>query len=238
MDSHGLPTPIALPTGGRAKGLLRRINVYHPGYPDLDPLINLQATDDGIFYPLLYYTCCVIAYNVWTENKRQNRKDEPFLSEFLDVDKTPATIPDDILRGKKYYFHVPGWPNVSIPSTRALSIGPFPSLCRGRLRRSVSPVPTSQMSPKQPNLLSHLISSRPSLRKDIRWFFDHSNLIFFPRKNPDSPNSTQLPFRSQTLLVPGKSNNGNLELIARYHNKPLFSLQGLSREYFFARFAN
>ncbi|KAI1451351.1 hypothetical protein F4805DRAFT_473949 [Annulohypoxylon moriforme] len=299
MDSSELPTLVSLLTGKLAKGLLRRIDIYHPGYPDLDPLLSLQAADDGLFYPLLYYACCVVACNVWTENEGRHRQDEPFISESPNPDMPPVTIPDDdILRGNKYYFHVPGHPNNRYPFYPNFEHWSFPESIPNRFStvnlsganeadrtekteqstQSLASLPAVKLHNESCRFsgtwcgleLCHIVPKSDSnrkwfkrnhmrdyatsdghlrndplysycnllpLRKDIHWFFDHSNLVFFPRKDPNPNVDKQPRFRSHTLLAPGKSNNGDLELITRYHNKPLFSLQGLSREYFFARFA-
>ncbi|OTB17210.1 hypothetical protein K445DRAFT_310577 [Daldinia sp. EC12] len=100
--------PPTLPTGENRKKLLKLIDIYHPGYPDLNPLLSLHASDDGgVHYTIAYYACCIVAGNIWKPDEGRTKKmDEPFLSKTRKP--TPIDIPeDDILRERRYYFHNP-----------------------------------------------------------------------------------------------------------------------------------
>ncbi|KAI1779629.1 hypothetical protein F4818DRAFT_400007 [Hypoxylon cercidicola] len=104
-DPPSLPP---LPTGQERKALLGFVDIYHPSYPDLPPLLSLHASDGGgVHYSVVYYACCIIAGNVWDDDEGRNGDVRfPYLSETRSG--PPIVIPpDDILRGKEYYFHVP-----------------------------------------------------------------------------------------------------------------------------------
>ncbi|KAI2601784.1 hypothetical protein GGR54DRAFT_626968 [Hypoxylon sp. NC1633] len=84
------------------------IYTYHPSYPGNHRLLTLHASDDGgLYYDVAYYACCVVAGNIWTQyqGKDPEQKEHPFLSESRDRSEPRAT--DNILRAKRYYFHVP-----------------------------------------------------------------------------------------------------------------------------------
>ncbi|KAK6956024.1 hypothetical protein Daesc_003671 [Daldinia eschscholtzii] len=87
--------PPALPTGENRKNLLKLIDIYHPGYPDLNPLLSLHASDDGgVHYTIAYYACCIVAGNIWKPDEGRTKKtDEPFLSKTRKP--TPIDIPED-----------------------------------------------------------------------------------------------------------------------------------------------
>ncbi|KAI4859226.1 hypothetical protein F4820DRAFT_440440 [Hypoxylon rubiginosum] len=96
-----------LPTGEELETLLRVINIYHPGYPNLPPLLSLHGSDGGgVHYSVAYYACCIIAGNVWDDDEGRNGDTNvPYLS--TSRDGPPIAVPsDDILREKEYYFYV------------------------------------------------------------------------------------------------------------------------------------
>ncbi|KAI1808178.1 hypothetical protein F4811DRAFT_503336 [Daldinia bambusicola] len=117
------------PTAERRKKLLGLVDIYHPGYPNSSPLLSLSASDDGgIHYTVVYYACCIVAGNVWKEKEgRDKNQNEPFLSE--NRSPKPIDIPgDDILRNKRYYFHVPdpAYPNYRYPIVTSFTYWIFP----------------------------------------------------------------------------------------------------------------
>ncbi|KAI1760737.1 hypothetical protein GGR53DRAFT_525780 [Hypoxylon sp. FL1150] len=85
------------------------------GHPGLQPLLTLHASDDGgIDYTAAYYGCCILAGSIWHEDEGRTCAlvdDHPFLSGPHKADREfRVKIPDDdILRGHRYFFHVPGF---------------------------------------------------------------------------------------------------------------------------------
>ncbi|KAI1765261.1 hypothetical protein GGR53DRAFT_465610 [Hypoxylon sp. FL1150] len=105
-DRHAEPT---------SAPLLNHIKIYHPSYP-ATAMVVLPTSDNGVHYTVAYYTCCIIADNVWKEDEaRTSGSEGPFLA----TSANPAdriTIPgDDILRDRVYYFHVPDYPDPDEP---------------------------------------------------------------------------------------------------------------------------
>ncbi|KAI0122213.1 hypothetical protein F4814DRAFT_438304 [Daldinia grandis] len=114
-------SPFQMPTGEKRKKLLGLVDIYHPGYPNSNPLLSLNASDDGgIHYTVVYYACCIVAGNVWKPNEGRGRDEkEPFLS----LTRKPKAIiipDDDILRNRRYYFHVP---NSKYPDSAEETVG-------------------------------------------------------------------------------------------------------------------
>ncbi|KAI0842063.1 hypothetical protein F5Y06DRAFT_167050 [Hypoxylon sp. FL0890] len=114
MPTKRSANPPQLPTGQQRRSLLRRIDIYHPGYPGTKPLLSLHASDDGgVDYTVAYYACCIVAGNKWSEaegRKADRGENDAFLSR--SAAPKPIAIPrDNIMRAKRYYFHVPGYPN-------------------------------------------------------------------------------------------------------------------------------
>ncbi|KAI1406803.1 hypothetical protein F5Y13DRAFT_176322 [Hypoxylon sp. FL1857] len=100
----------------QSKKLLNYINIYHPSYPDT-PFVVLPSSDgDGVHYCIAYYACCTIADNIWVEDEgRLSSSQGPFLATSADPADRVVIPPDDILRGKEYYFHVPEYPDPEEP---------------------------------------------------------------------------------------------------------------------------
>ncbi|KAI8960864.1 hypothetical protein F5Y11DRAFT_328362 [Daldinia sp. FL1419] len=289
--------PPAAPTGQGRRDLLKLIDIYHPGYPDLNPLLSLHASDKGgIHYTLVYYACCIVAGNIWHEDEgRLEKADTPFLSESRNP--TPIKIPeDDILKGRRYYFHNPKYPTGRYPIVSSFDRWIFPDKLPApweSLRPSLIPAnETTQESEPPPAVACHTESCRVTghlnaldmahivpeacglwfranfmreyassstvhnnalndtpnrvpLRTDIHRLWDKSNLAIVPKPNPkpeNAPKNELTAPRTYTLAThvlrpPGKSDDGNLELIQFYHNLKTYSFIGNPIEYLFARFA-
>lgn len=123
-------TPTPLPTGRERKLLLRRLDVYHPGYPGSKPLLSFHASDNGgVDYTVVYYACCIVAGNVWAESegrKLDRNEKDAFLSR--SVQATPIAIPkDNILRAKRYFFHVPNYEDGPYPIVSNFNQWIFPA---------------------------------------------------------------------------------------------------------------
>ncbi|KAI0096173.1 hypothetical protein F4776DRAFT_669576 [Hypoxylon sp. NC0597] len=72
------------------EAILRRIDIYHPAYDDLDPLLTLRASDNGgVHYNVAYYACCILAGNLWKENEgRSTRSSIPSAAQVLATNET------------------------------------------------------------------------------------------------------------------------------------------------------
>ncbi|KAI0486784.1 hypothetical protein F4859DRAFT_466901 [Xylaria cf. heliscus] len=107
FEAPPLPT---LPQPETQKNLGKSIFIYHPAYPKSRALAVFAACDEGgVHYNVVYYACCIISCNVWSDDEGRNRSsDTPFLSET--PDPNPITVPDDnILLSPHYWFHVPNY---------------------------------------------------------------------------------------------------------------------------------
>ncbi|XXG99541.1 hypothetical protein Hte_005880 [Hypoxylon texense] len=114
IEKRRFERPTLPPVGEQVK-LLRHIDIYHPGYPGMKPLLSFNSSDNGgVDYTIVYYACCIVAGNIWNDSegrnhtkKHRNRtKDDPYLSKTMK--QVPMPIPDDdIIPPGHYFFHVP-----------------------------------------------------------------------------------------------------------------------------------
>ncbi|KAI2618154.1 hypothetical protein GGR54DRAFT_640720 [Hypoxylon sp. NC1633] len=290
-----------LPRGTLRKRLSRTISIYHPGYSSFEPLLSLNASDDGgVHYTVAYYACCVITGNKWADSEGRPVEGRPagranndaFLSKT--AEPNPINVPgDNILREKRYYFHVPGYADNRYPLVPCFEFWKFPDtlpapwrslksesdsdndssenagsetnsahtrralnyhdeacrvtgdlngldMChlvaktcgrwfeRNAMRDySESDIPRNDPLNETPNLLP--------LRTDIHRFVDRSHIVMIPKQTDPTTNSYTLV--THVIQPPGKSIDGNLEMIVRYHNLQIHHLPRNPIEFLFAQFA-
>ncbi|KAI0837853.1 hypothetical protein F5Y06DRAFT_270386 [Hypoxylon sp. FL0890] len=92
------------------------LDIHHPKLPkELDePLLTfIGASNGGVLYKLVYYSCCIIAGNCWDEGEGRERQgaSTAYLSKHRDPNQPRLEIPEDgIIKLNdisKLYFHVP-----------------------------------------------------------------------------------------------------------------------------------
>ncbi|KAI2618747.1 hypothetical protein GGR54DRAFT_141673 [Hypoxylon sp. NC1633] len=272
-----------LPTGTDRSLLLATVDVYHPGYRRLRPLISLRASDKGtIHYDVIYYACCITAGNKWSESEGKDGRgrDDAYLSRSRKHSDPAVDISNNTIPAGKYYFHIPGYEKAPYPITTQFYHWCFPSelpkpwrflqlpnlgvepsttavelhseSCRVTAERNM--LNMCHIVPKTARRWFNesgmheyptvsVVRSKPmesycnlmALRTDIHRAFDHSNIVPFPKPDPEADGTYTL--RTHVLVPPAKSTNGDLEMIVKYHNRPLYPILGVPPEFLFARFA-
>ncbi|KAK3319500.1 hypothetical protein B0T19DRAFT_445308 [Cercophora scortea] len=229
---------------------LVHIEFLHPGYADSENLLLILPAFDakGIHHETARIACCILANCAW----------HGFLSLLPDGPRVPAG-PDDVLTAPAYYFCVPDDPKYAVvpsfehfrfpsqlpPSWHdnaqapILSASPGVEICR--LTCSSLPLETAHIIPakdvdwwqenrmykyaRQPSasMDTHCLDNYLRLRKDVHTLWDAHRFAFVPKQGA---------WVTHVLEV-GVTD----ELQALYHNLQLQPLQGVRREYLFARFA-